>query len=130
VIALDTNILVRLLTGDDPPQQAAVTRLLHAEESGFFIGDVTLAELAWVLEKVYRYTREELAVSVEELASLEDVQFEDTVRVAHAIKHHRHGGDFADFLIVARARASGCSQVASFDKQLQVAFPGYAFQPR
>lgn len=128
MIALDTNLLVRLIAGDDRGQERAVL-LLAQHETDFFVGDVTLVELVWVLEEVYAFNRAELASALEALVSRSDLVFEDGKRVRHAIRHFTEGGDFADGLILDRARAAGCTALASFDRQLKKRFPDFIITP-
>lgn len=129
MIALDTNILLRLVAGDDHAQERAVLRLLAKGSAAYFIGDVTLAEFVWILSGVYGYTREELVIAVEALLNRADIHFEDRIRVRRAVKHLADGGDFADLLILARAETEGCTALASFDKGLKKKFPGFVVVP-
>ena len=129
MIALDTNILLRLVAGDDHAQERAVLRLLAKGDTDYFIGDVTLAEFVWTLSSIYRYTPEELVIAVEALLSRADIQFEDRLRIRRAVKHLADGGDFADLLILARAEAEGCTALASFDKGLKKKFPNFVVVP-
>jgi predicted nucleic-acid-binding protein len=129
VIGLDANVLVRLIAGDDHAQERAVLRLLTDGKSTFFVSDVTLAEVAWVLDRIYEFTREELASAIEALTGREDLVFEDTIRVQRALRHLVEGGDFTDFLILARAESAGCTALASFDKALKKRFPDFVAVP-
>lgn len=129
MIALDTNFLVRLMAGDDRAQERAVLRLLADSTAKFFIGDVTLAELVWVLEGVYEFNREELVGALEALLNRADVVFEDAIGVRHAVGHLAAGGDFADALILSRAQAEECTALASFDKNLKKRFPDFVLVP-
>jgi len=122
VIGLDTNVLIRFLVEDDAEQHRRTVDLvrtgLDAGET-FFIGDVVLAELVWVLRSAYRFTREEIAPVLRALFEAEHLQFESVDRGLRALRRYQEGrGDFPDFLIVERARDAGCSSVASFDRQL------------
>lgn len=129
MIALDTNVLVRLIAGDDRAQERAVLRLLTEHKTTFFVADVTLAELVWVLGEVYAFSREELTSTVEALSNRADLVFEDAARVRHAIRHLADGGDFADGLILGRAQAAGCTALASFDQQLKKRVPDFVRIP-
>ena len=76
MIALDTNVLVRLLTRDHEEQALRVKALFdsHEGEDGvFFVSDIVLAELCWILERSYRHSRSEIdaALSVNRSLSLE-----------------------------------------------------------
>lgn len=130
MIALDTNLLVRLIAGDDHAQERAVLRVLADPDGSFFVGDVTLAEVAWVLGDSYGFSREELAIALGSLVSRADLVFEDRVRVRRAVKHLADGGDFADLLILARAQAEGCTALVSFDKGLKKRFPDFVVVPK
>ena len=70
--------------------------LLADRSTNFFIGDVTLAELVWVLEGIYEFNREELVCALEALLNRADLVFEDAMRFRHAVRHLAGGGDFAD----------------------------------
>lgn len=128
MIGLDTNVLVRLIAGDDHAQERAVLRLLASSNETFFVSDLTVAELAWVLSSLYEFTRDELSSALEALISRGDLVFESEIRVRRAIHYFNEGGDFADFLILARAEAEGCA-FASFDKNLKKRFPKFVVVP-
>ena len=128
--ALDTNIITRLIAGDDHAQARAVLRLLAEPDATFFLSDVVLAEVAWVLSDTYGFSREELASALESLVNRSDLVFEDRVRFRRAVKHLADGGDFADFLILARAESEGCTALASFDKGLKKRFPDFVVGPK
>ena len=130
MIALDTNIITRLIAGDDHAQARAVLRLLAEPDATFFLSDVVLAEVAWVLSDTYGFSREELASALESLVNRSDLFFEDRVRFRRAVKHLLDGGDFPDFLILARAQAEGCTALASFDKELKKRFPDFVVGPK
>ena len=122
MIGLDTNILVRFLVRDDEAQHAAVVAALRrGAEAGetFFVGDVVLAEVCWVLSSRYHCGREELAAVVRQLTEAEELVFESTERVVRALRAYQHGkGGFADYLIESRAQDAGCSRVLTFDRAL------------
>jgi predicted nucleic-acid-binding protein len=122
VIGLDTNLLVRFLVRDDEQQHLAVVAALRrGAEAGetFFVGDVVLAEVCWVLASRYRCGREELAAVVRQLTEAEELVFESTERVVRALRAYQHGkGGFADYLTASRAEEAGCSTVLTFDRAL------------
>ncbi len=105
-------------------------RLLASSDATFFVGDLALVELAWVLGDSYGFSREELACALESLVSRADLVFEDRVRVRRAVKHLAEGGDFADFVILARAQAEGCTALASFDRELKKRFSDFVVLPK
>ncbi|HEY7838186.1 MAG TPA: type II toxin-antitoxin system VapC family toxin [Terriglobales bacterium] len=120
MIGLDTNVLVRYITQDDPAQAAKAAALLEsltAAEPGF-ISLVVTAELAWVLERTYRLGRGPLAAVVERLLQTETLRVQNDTEVFAAMLEMRHGhADFADALIAALARSAGCRHTATFDRR-------------
>ena len=117
MIGLDTNVLVRYITQDDPAQAAKAAALLEsltAAEPGF-ISLIVTAELAWVLERNYRLGRGPLAAVVERLLQTETLRVQNDTEVFAAMLELRHGhADFADALIAALARSAGCRHTATF----------------
>ncbi len=122
MIALDTNILVRLITQDDPQQAAVAERLIRqATEEGevCFVSDVVLCELEWVLEGCYEATRSDLLTAIEELAGREAFTFEDSDALHWAIELYRKSKvGLSDALIGAKARAKGARTTYTFDRPL------------
>lgn len=115
---LDTNVVVRLLIGDDPLQTPiAEQAFLQAIASGgVYLPDVVLAEVAWVLRgyDLDRPTRFQL---LERLVRTRGVVVDDIDAVIDALEHFRQGGDLADQLILARATSAGALPVLSFDRR-------------
>ena len=131
MIALDTNLLLRLLTHDDPAQLAALGRFFTAHPGEtFLVPDVVLAEAVWTLRSGFRWDRPQIAAALRRLAGKPDVEFADRDHVAAALKALEAGGDFADELIVGRAREDGCASLATFDTALQARHPKFALQPK
>lgn len=130
MIALDTNVLLRLLTHDDPAQLAAIERFFAAHPNETFLApDVVLTETVWTLRSAFGWDRPKIAAALRRLAGKPDVEFADRDRVIAAINAIEAGGDFADELIVGAARAQGCTQLATFDTGLAARHPGFAIQP-
>jgi predicted nucleic-acid-binding protein len=121
MIGLDTNVLVRLLVADDPGQTAKARQFVGrhcSPQSPGFINSVVLAELVWVLDSVYRFSRLEIAAAIEKLLAGGDriVEHHDEVRAALA--EYRAGGiGFTDAIIVHINRACGCAATATFDRK-------------
>jgi predicted nucleic-acid-binding protein len=123
VIALDTNILVRLLTRDDHKQAEKVRLLFEAHSDAndaFFVSDVVLAELTWTLERAYGFDRAEIGNTIKAMTENSTLAFEsrDVLRLAYDIFESATVG-FADCLIVARAQSRGCSSLVTFDKAMR-----------
>jgi predicted nucleic-acid-binding protein len=118
VRTLDTNVVVRLLIGDDLQQTPiAEQAFLDAIASGgVYLPDVVLAEVAWVLRgyDLERATRYQL---LERLVRTRGVVVDDIDAVIDALEQFRLGGDLADQLILARAAATGALPVLSFDRR-------------
>jgi predicted nucleic-acid-binding protein len=124
VRGLDTNVLLRVLTGDDPNQSPRASRLLaDAEARGerFHVSTTVLCELVWALRgTAYRRGREAIVQALEALlaSSLFEVEQRDLVR--RALNDYRAGpGDFADYLIGWQDDAAGCTGTLTFDRALE-----------
>lgn len=120
---LDTNVLLRYLTYDDPVQSPAAAQLFEqAEAAGerFHVTTTVLCELIWALRgRLYRRTRADVADMVEALldTALFELQERDLVR--RALADFRSGsGDFADYLIGWQNEAAGCRCTITFDRDL------------
>ncbi len=115
---LDTNVVVRLLIGDDPQQTpiAEQSFLSAIATGGVYLPDVVLAEVAWVLRgyDLDRATRYQL---LERLVRTRGVVVDGIDGVIDALEQFRSGGDLADQLILARATAAGALPVLSFDRR-------------
>jgi len=121
---LDTNILLRALTGDDPRQSPAARALLEeAERQGerFHLSVPVLCELVWSLRGGrYRFKRPTIARVLERILQtpLFEIQHRDQVHLA--IEDYRSGtGDFSDYLIGRLDEAVGCARTVTFDGALE-----------
>ena len=119
MIALDTNVLVRFLTRDEPAQAAAADRViagLSADEPGF-VGREVMLELVWVLERAYRLPRAEVIAAVEGLLSAREMEVEATADILAAlIRYGSTGPGFADLMIAVAARRAGATKLVTFDR--------------
>ena len=120
MIGLDTNVLVRYVTLDDPMQARAAVRLidsLTAEEPGF-IPVVVLAELAWVLEVSYDFNKAAMARVFEALLRSKELVVEQKETALQALGLFAAGNaDFADYLIERCGNAVGCTRTVTFDQR-------------
>lgn len=123
MIALDTNILVRLVLHDDEGQARAAERLLlraRRDDTPLFVADVVLCELVWVLKRRAGVSRQDIASTLDRLLRTELIVVSDTAVVESALAAYRAGkGDFADYLIREQAKAAGATEVVSFDKAIK-----------
>ena len=128
MIGLDTNILVRFLTQDDPVQSPKATEIIErrlTESDPGFLSVVAMAETVWVLDRVYRYTDHEIATAIERTLQIEYLIVEDEQQVFTAMLALKEGrGSFADALIVALGSQAGCTRTITFDKQA-LRLPGF-----
>jgi predicted nucleic-acid-binding protein len=120
MIGLDTNVLVRFLTQDDPDQAALATRIVEnelTEDAPGFIGLVVLVETAWVLQRLYRASAEEIRETMIDLLGSRAIVVENRDVVTRAIALSKQNScGFADAIIAASAFDAGCEKVISFDR--------------
>jgi predicted nucleic acid-binding protein len=116
---LDTNVVVRFLTHDDPEQWPAAEALMLSARDGrvtLLLDPVVISELTYALDLYFGRGREEIAAALAALVRSPGIKTSDPGILLDALK--RYGArpvDFADALLAARARADGVS-VASFDR--------------
>lgn len=110
--AVDTNVVVRLLTGDDPKQSALAKALF--ESGPVWIAKTVLLESGWVLRSLYGLSQDEIRDAFNKLLGLKNVHAEDQAAVAAALALTAYGVEFAD-AIHLYSKPSGVGFV-SFDK--------------
>jgi predicted nucleic-acid-binding protein len=113
VLAVDTNVLVRFLTADDPAQAGRARRLVERER--VFVGKTVLLETEWVLRGGYGYSRTDILNGLRALLGLANVAVEDPPTVRAALIWCEEGMDFADALHLASSRH--CDGMATFDRR-------------
>jgi len=123
VIAVDTNVLVRLLVNDDEAQAGKARRLFQAQadvDASIWIADTVLVETAWTLTRAYSRPRADLVLALRALASHATAALESPEAVRLAIDSYERGpADFADCLLCAKALQAGCDSVATFDRGMK-----------
>lgn len=115
--AVDTNVLIRLITRDDERQTVAAEKFVSA---GAWVSHLVLAEAVWVMEAVYELNAEKIIVTVEMLlnhATL-TVQDADVVEAALGRFRRRAAPDFSDCLLLEIARKAGNLPLGTFDRAL------------
>ena len=115
--AVDTNVLVRLITRDDAKQVAAADTFIA---KGAWVSHLAIAETTWVLASVYDCDADAIATAVEMLLSHEHLTMQDTEVVAAAVAQFRQQPrvGFSDCLIVEIARKAGHQPLGTFDRDL------------
>ncbi len=127
MIGLDTNILVRYLTQDDPIQSAKARDVIErlTDESPGFVSIVAMVETVWVLERAYELTPHEIVRAVERILQTDVLVVEDEQEVFTAMIALKKGqGSFADALIAALGSKRGCSRTLTFDRKA-LRLPGF-----
>lgn len=114
VDSLDTSLLVRYYTNDDPVQRAVVVELLDSGRS-FFVPVSVVLELVWVLDRVFHTPRKGIVGVLRHLLALDAVQVEDDPGVESATQAFDQGLDFADALHLTRSRR--CERLLTFDRK-------------
>lgn len=128
MIGLDTNVLVRFITQDDAVQSGEATELIERRltpENPGYVNVVTMAETAWVLQRIYDLSDERLAAAIERILQVDVLVVENEQQVFAAmlaLKTRR--GSFADALIGALDAKAGCSRTVTFDRKA-LRLPGF-----
>lgn len=117
---IDTNILVRFITKDDLKQYKLAKQFLLTECSKShpgYICSVVLAELAWVLKKVYEADRGSLTTIIKQLLRIEQLEVAERDAVVRALVHFQNSKtDFADCLMGELNHLAGCQTTLTLDK--------------
>lgn len=120
MIGLDTNVVVRYITHDDPGQSAAAVRTMDAlsPDSPGFLSLIVIAELVWVLEVSYRFKKNEVEQVLETLLRSKELMVERAEIVWQALrKFSTTRADFADCLIERCGHAAECQHTLTFDQK-------------
>jgi predicted nucleic-acid-binding protein len=120
MIGLDTNVVVRYLTHDDPVQTAAAEKVLDSlsADSPGLLSLVVMVEVVWVLEVSYRFKKSEIEQVLETLLRSKELVVERAEIVWQALRKFGAGNaDFADCLIERSCHAAECEYTATFDRK-------------
>ena len=112
-VAIDTNVLVRYLTGDDPAQAARARAVIDGDR--VFVSTTVLLETEWVLRSVYGLPATQVAAALRDFAGLPGVSVESPARLAEALDRVNEGMDFADALHLGAA--AQCEALLTFDRR-------------
>lgn len=115
--AVNTNVLVRLVTRDDAAQMEAAEAFV---EAGAWVSHLVLAEATWVLTAVYDRGPREIATAIDMLLNHEHLTLQDPDAVAAAVEHlrRRPALGFSDCLVLEIARKAGHLPLGTFDRNL------------
>lgn len=121
MIGLDTNVLVRYLTQDDPIQSAKAAavfeRSLSAKNPGF-VSIVAMVEMVWVLDRAYGLDAQKIAGVIERMLQASELVVENEQEVFTAMMALKKGhGSFADAMIAELGAKAGCSRTLTFDQR-------------
>jgi predicted nucleic-acid-binding protein len=112
VIAVDTNLIVRLLTRDDPGQYRKAHRIF--QDNDVFIANTVILETKWVLRFAYKFAPDRICEALSLLFGLSNVHATNPVIIHQAIQWHLEGLDFADALHLAESQH--CTEMITFDE--------------
>ncbi len=128
MIGLDTNILVRYLTQDDPIQSPKATEIIESrltETKPGFVSVVAMVETVWVLDRAYGFSAQDIAAAIERMLQVEVLVVEKEQEVFAAMVALKQGrGSFADALIAELGARAGCVHTLTFDKKA-IRLPGF-----
>ena len=115
--AVDTNVLVRLLTRNDARQVKVAEEFVSA---GAWVSHLVLAETVWVLAAVYELQAPQLAIAVDMLLSHKNLSVQDPEVVSEALKRYRTkpAVEFSNCLVLEIARKAGYLPLGTFDRDL------------
>ena len=115
--AVDTNVLVRLVTRDDRKQVAAAEAFVS---KGAWVSTLVLIEATWVPTAVYELTHAEISTAIDMLLHHRDLTIQDSDSVAAALEQYRSRPalGFSDCLILEVARKAGHLPLGTFDRDL------------
>lgn len=115
--AVDTNVVVRLVTRDDPRQTARAEAFVA---KGAWVSHIVLVEVIWVLDSVFELPHKKLVTAVDMLLNHRDLVLQDPEVVSAALARFRRRPrlGFSDCLVLESARKAGHVPLATFDKEL------------
>ncbi len=115
---VDTNVLIRHLTGDPVEMATRATSYLRTETE-LLVTDLVVAETVYVLESSYETPREQVAVALRSLIALASVETVDSALLLRALEVYEIDRiDFAEAYLVASAESTGVNRIASFDRSI------------
>lgn len=119
MLAVDTNVVVRCLTRDDPRQSPLARDFI--DRNDVLVLSTVWVECEWVMRSVYRLAPAAIAALLRDFAALPTVSIERPLTLASALDWFEQGMDFADALHLASADDEDCDAFATFDRKLAAA---------
>jgi predicted nucleic-acid-binding protein len=113
MISVDTNVIVRLLIGDDQAQFKRAKALFSKEN--IIIATTIILECEWVLRYAYHFEQKKITNAFQALFGLSNIQLQDPLVIADAMEWHQNGMDFADAIHLAQSKES--EAFVTFDKK-------------
>ncbi len=113
MVAVDTNIIIRFLTHDDPRQYKKAFSIFNTQD--VFISDTVILETEWVLRYAYEFSTEDICNALVKLFGLSHVHLSNPTFTAQAIEWHRQGLDFSDALHLTQCQQY--DRLYTFDKK-------------
>jgi predicted nucleic-acid-binding protein len=126
VIALDTSVVIRTLTGDVPAQLEIARGVLRSPS--LFVAKTVLLETEWVLRYSYEFGREAIASGLRRLIAYRNLEVEDLEAVTAALSWYAGGMDFADALHLASSKRA--ERLVTFDRKLAASAAALGYAPR
>lgn len=115
---VDTNVLVRHLSGDPPDMAARATSYLRTEPE-LLLTDLVVAETVYVLESFYEVPRDQIAQAIRSLVVFDSIVCVDPALLLRAVEVYETDRiDFAEAYLVACAESTGVGRVVSFDRSI------------
>ena len=115
---VDTNVIIRHLTGDPPDLAARATAFL-AEADELLLTDLIVAETVYVLESFYEVNRTEVARLLRSVIGFPEMRTADPALLLRSLEiYENHGLDFAEAYLAASAEVAGIPEIVSFDRAL------------
>jgi predicted nucleic acid-binding protein len=114
MLAIDTNVLIRYLTGDHPKQSARARALIDSND--VYVADTVMLESEWVLRGVYGFLPSQICAALRAFSGLPRVSVQSPAVIAQVLDRTEEGMDFADALHLGLTE--GCDAFATFDRKL------------
>ena len=115
---IDTNIIIRFLTSNDPLLVEKIAEYLKKPENKFVLTDVAIAELVWVLLSVYTLPKETIIDKIGGLIELPNFILSKSVISRTLALYSQHNIDYIDAYLAAYAIENEIKEIVSYDKDL------------